>query len=750
MAASVAYAAPVKGSDEATQIRWTRYGVPHIKAADERGLGYGIGYAYAKDNLCLLADEVITARGERARFFGREGQSSAELDNVSSDFFFRWLNGDAALAAFWDAQSEPVRGLLSGYAKGFNRYLRETPFVEQPVACRGQAWLRPISERDLVGLTRRLLVEGGIGRFAQAMLAAAPPGRQDARVSTADPGFALATRNWNDFALQRGSNALAIGAERSSNGHGMLLANPHFPWSGALRFYQLHLTIPGRMDVMGAALPGLPVVNIGFNRSLAWTHTVDTSSHFTLHRLQLDPTDPTRYRVEGQPETLRKRTLSIEVREADGRLGTLEHDIYLSRFGPLVKWPGLLDWSADQAFALHDANLDNTRVLQQWLEMDQADSLATFRAAVERVQGIPWVNTLAVDDQGTALYMNASVVPEIAPPALASCVDPAFAEKGLPVLDGSRSECEWSHETGAAQPGIVPANRLPVLQRRDFVQNSNDSAWLSNPAEPLVGYSPLQSREGGELGMRARFTLQRLAAHEAAPLDEAFLKGLVDGNQVHLAELLETDLSQLCSAHKGDMHSACDAIMQWSRRADGSPGWLYFQAFAERFLEIEKAWRVPFDPQDPLRTPRGIALEKTDVAAQVRAALEIAKREVDASPALKWAQEGALQVAVRGNRRLAIPGGEGELGVYNAIQSRPNLQGQREVIGGSSYIQLVTFDSSGPKAQGLLTFSQSTNPASPHFLDQTEAFSRQRWHRLPFTDAEILADPQYRSLRLNE
>jgi acyl-homoserine-lactone acylase len=92
--------------------------------------------------------------------------------------------------------------------------------------------------------------------------------------------------------FDKGSNAVAVGRQRSQDGKGMLLANPHFPWFGGLRFYQMHLTIPGQLDVMGSALPGLPVINIGFNRHLAWTHTVDTSSHFTLYRLQLDPQNP--------------------------------------------------------------------------------------------------------------------------------------------------------------------------------------------------------------------------------------------------------------------------------------------------------------------------------------------------------------------------------------------------------------------------------------------------------------------------
>src|SRR3546814_1675538 len=96
-----------------------------------------------------------------------------------------------------------------------------------------------------------------------------------------------------------GSNAVALGKDATTDGRGLLLGNPHYPWQGILRFYQFHLTIPGKLDVMGAALPGLPVVNIGFTRDLAWSHTVNTSAHFTLYALTLDPADPTRYKVGG-------------------------------------------------------------------------------------------------------------------------------------------------------------------------------------------------------------------------------------------------------------------------------------------------------------------------------------------------------------------------------------------------------------------------------------------------------------------
>ena len=93
----------------AADIRRTSFGVPHIRASDERGLGFGIGYAYAQDNLCLLANEVVTVSGERARFFGPEQSTLEERNNVTSDVFFAWLNTPEAVATFWAAQSPPIQ-----------------------------------------------------------------------------------------------------------------------------------------------------------------------------------------------------------------------------------------------------------------------------------------------------------------------------------------------------------------------------------------------------------------------------------------------------------------------------------------------------------------------------------------------------------------------------------------------------------------------------------------------------------------
>jgi len=52
------------------EIRRTDYGIPHIKADDWAGLGYGFGYAYAQDNFCVTMREVVIATGRSAELMG--------------------------------------------------------------------------------------------------------------------------------------------------------------------------------------------------------------------------------------------------------------------------------------------------------------------------------------------------------------------------------------------------------------------------------------------------------------------------------------------------------------------------------------------------------------------------------------------------------------------------------------------------------------------------------------------------------
>jgi acyl-homoserine-lactone acylase len=741
-------------ADTRADIRRTSFGVPHIRAENERGLGFGIGYAYAQDNLCLLANEIVTVNGQRSRYFGPEQFTVEQRQNRVSDVFFTWLNSPESVHSFWQAQPAEVRDLVEGYAAGYNRSLAERRQQGLPQQCQGE-WVRDISTDDLVKLTRRLLVEGGVGQFAEALAGATPP-QATAQVKHDTQTFQLADARQQRFALDRGSNAVAVGSERSFNGRGMLLANPHFPWVGGMRFYQMHLTIPGKLDVMGAALPGLPMINIGFNQHLAWTHTVDSSKHFTLYRLQLDPKDSTRYLLDGKSLPLSKQTVTVQVKQADGQVVPVARDIYSSQFGPIVQWPGKLDWDKQYAYSLRDANLDNDRVLQQWYAMNQASNIKDLQDAVHKIQGIPWVNTLAVDDKGQTLYMNLSVVPNVSAEKLAKCSDPRLGLRMI-VLDGSHSGCAWDVDPQAAQKGIFASSQLPQLLRKDFVQHSNDSAWLANPAQPLTGYSPLISQDAQPLGLRSRFALDRLAElSKKGPLAIKDLQHMVMDDQVYLAAQVMPDLLKFCATDLGSdaatLKSACASLKAWDGRAnlDSGLGLVHFQNIMQALLESPDIWRVAFNPADAQNTPRGLAVEQPAVAKALREAM-LASVQLTGKMGLKAdARWGDIQVVSSGGQQTPIHGGPGTLGIYNAMQSVPREDGKLEVVSGTSYLQVVSFDEKGPHAQGLLAFSLSSDPASKYSRDQTEAFSKKQWSVLPFTEQQIQADPQYQVQTIQE
>ena len=76
--------------------------------------------------------------------------------------------------------------------------------------------------------------------------------------------------------------------------------------------------------------------------------------------------------------------------------------------------------------------------------------------------------------------------------------------------------------------------------------------------------------------------------------------------------------------------------------------------------------------------------------------------------------------------------------------------GYRNIVWGTSYIQLVSFDAAGPIARGLLVYGQSTDPKSPHYGDQVPLYSAKQLVPLPFRHDQMRADSNYRDRGLTE
>src|SRR3954454_2808468 len=316
-AAAPALAAPKSGYR--AEIRRTTGGVPHVKARDYGSLGFGYGYAYAQDQLCEVASIIVTGSAEGSRYFGTGAESPHGGTNLQSDFFWKRIHDARTVERLAkrkapDGPATKVRQTVKGFAAGYNAYLRKTGRANLPdPTCRGKAWVRPITALDVYRRFYQLGLRASSGNFLREIVTAAPPTGSASAASLPSPRE-LRERLADDSVLGTehplGSNAYGVGSAGTRGGRSVLLGNPHFPWQGSERWYELQLTIPGKLDAIGAALQGAPVVNIGFNKHVAWSHTVSTARRFTPYEIKLAAGSPTTYMVDGRGVQMRPPTPS--------------------------------------------------------------------------------------------------------------------------------------------------------------------------------------------------------------------------------------------------------------------------------------------------------------------------------------------------------------------------------------------------------------------------------------------------------
>ena len=757
-------AGPALGAYRAEIVR-TAYGVPHVTAPDFGGLGYGQAYAFAQDNFCLVANGVVTVNGERSLHFGPDAAtvspaSSRAVNNFDSDVYYRSIRDLPYVRATFGRTGKDFQALVRGAVAGFNRYLRDTPRDRLPEACRNASWVRPVTLDDILLIQQDRALQPGMSAQLAAIATAAPA----TRAAAGETGVRLASAaDWEEEGL--GSNGWAFGRDATGNGRGLLVGNPHYPWESLNRFYQVHLTVPGKLDVMGAG-SGVGIgLTIGFNKDVAWTHTVSTDAHYTLFALQLDPADPTAYLVDGRRHTMTRKVISVPVKdENQPRTRTLYGTIY-----GLVLATELTPWTAQRAYAIRDANLGNMRT-EGWLSMARARSVREIRDEISRHLGMPFINTIAADRHGEALYADITSAPNVSAAKLAACAPngaTANPAPGVFVLDGSRAACNWDVAAGTPRPGLMPASGFPSVIRTDYVANSNDSYWLASPRAPLPAVSPIIGPYSAPQSLRTRAGIhtieRRLTGQDGRSgdrVDADSVLAMLYENRDYAAELVLDDLLALCRLKRAgqatsgatvDLTEACRVLARWDRRVDTtSVGAVLFREFWARASTVSGLWRTPFDPADPANTPRGLNTSG-ETGARLLTALADALQLMAAQKLAIAAPYGEQHFAVRNGVHIPVHGGVGADGILNMQQSRfVAAVGGYVPFHGTSYLQIVSFDERGPVAKGILTYSQSTNPASPHFGDQTAVHARKMLYDLPFHREDVTAQAAGPALRIAE
>lgn len=655
-------------------ILWDTFGVPHIFASSETGVFYGFGWAQAQSQGNIILRLYGEARGRAAEYWGPQF--------LDSD---RWVvtNGIYKRAQMWYRRQTPqFRADLDAFAEGINDYAAKHP---DRIANDVKVVL-PLTGIDIIAHAERL---------TNFIYVASPR-----RVLGGPPPTGPV-----------GSNAWAIAPRKSASGHAILLMNPHLPWAvGYFRYYEAQLEGPG-IDMYGATQVGLPVLRFCFNNDVAFTNTVNTILGETTYKLTLAKGG---YRFDGKILPFQTSEHTILIKQPDGKFKQEKLIIRRTVQGPaFVRADGT-------TVALRVAGLDRPGMLKEYWDMGMAHTLTQFVNALKEMQ-VPTFNIVYADRQGHILYQDNGILPDH------PGGDFAYWSHLVP---GDSSKKLWNK--------ILPYPDMPrVLDPPSgFLQNANDPPWTSTYPRVLDPHRYVAYVSGNPpITFRAQQSIDFLRSKPRFTFDD--LVRLKLSTRSLLADrILPELLAAAAASNDTDVKAATKILESWHHRYDAdSRGALLFETWAGKFmgpgLKSYANFAVPWSLDDPIETPRGLG----NPAEAVRM---LGEAYVDTQKEYGAADRPFGDVSRFHVCAVNLPGYSDveNLGIFPSMIWGPMKAGERSVLSGESWISLVEF-STPLKAEGLLTYGNSSQPGSKHCGDQLRYYARKQLRTFWRTRTEI-------------
>ncbi len=316
----------VPGLSAPVEIVRNTSAVPHIFGETDADVFYGLGLAHAQDRLWQMLMMRRTAQGRLSELFG---EPTLQIDDLLRRFDVYQLATESV-----DALDPETVAALEAYADGVNAWLR---LIGEEALGRGAPELflftpeiAPWRPADSVAVTFMMALqladhhEEEVLR-ARALLALDDPDRLrdlmpdapgegaaelaalpdwETLFSAPPPRHAAATSSprhpLHPNAAGRGragaSNAFAATPSRAAASGALLANDPHLGLTAPSIWYlaRLELSTGG---VIGATIPGMPVILAGRSERLAWGITSAYLDDIDLYVEELNPDDPMQYRT---------------------------------------------------------------------------------------------------------------------------------------------------------------------------------------------------------------------------------------------------------------------------------------------------------------------------------------------------------------------------------------------------------------------------------------------------------------------
>jgi acyl-homoserine-lactone acylase len=676
------------------------WGVPHLYGKGDADVVFGLLYAQCEDNYWQLEESMIRLLGRAAELYG-EGELSREAAVANWEVVAKAKKGYATAHPL-------VRRLCEAAADGVNYFLSRNPSVERRLLQRYEPWyflLQGPGSGNGHGLTEadtRRLMSGAVQAPAEG---------------------------WME-GMESGSNAVAIGRQKSASGNPLLLINPHVAFFGGGQRYEAHLVSEEGLNASGFAMFGQFWIWSGFTAATAWAHTNTASDYDDVYAERFThPTDSTRYRY-GQGyrqasfwyDTLRYRTPE-GIKTRIYRFGKTHH-------GPLIARRDSLHYSMRRPENMA------AYVLQAW-QMSKARNLAAFRKALGAVQLS--TNTMYADAVGNIAYWHGNAIPR-------RNTGFNFAEP----VDGSNPLTEWQgmHALNEIVQVVNPAT--------GWIQNGNSTPFLSaGSSSPAPGSYPLYMAYDPQT-FRAKELMRLLSAPGKLSLD-----GLQEvANSRHLT-MMKAWMPQLVMAFdraaaaqpalKEELGVLVDTLRRWDHHT--SPG--------SRATTLGIAWAVQYmdwirgEGEGRPRPPAALLsryLQNDTLFVPDTVAVRLLRRTVGQLQArygaalVPWGEVNRLQrIHTSGSQErfsderpsLPVAFAPGTVGSLFAFYTRTDGQKKNYGVQGNTYTALVEL---GPRvrARSIVYFGQSADPSSPHYFDQAPLYAEGKLKEAWYYRDEVL------------
>lgn len=411
----------LKGLAADVEIIRDHWGVPHIFAQNESDLFFACGYIHAQERMWQMELTRRAGFGRLSEIFGKAA--------LERDKFMRTLCLKEGAQKDFEELTPSMKDLLLSYSKGINSWMNSRKF-NWPLEFlilrhKPQPW-RPMDSLIVKEIMALLLCADFPSETMRAKLVkkiGPEKALQILEEGVEIPESVVEVNDLPDWLTSlnlRGSNNWVLLGERTESGKPLLANDPHLEISLPSIWFEIHLHCPS-LNSIGVSLPGVPLVIIGHNESIAWGITNSAADVQDLYIEKLNDSQDMYFDKDGWRPLVKKEE-KIRVK---GQKEPVTIEILWTERGPIIT-PSVID--SEPPISLRWTIYDGGKTAESIYLINKARTWQEFVKAVALFDA-PSQNFIYADKEGNIGYYLSGKIP-LRPKEAALFPFPGWKEEG--------------------------------------------------------------------------------------------------------------------------------------------------------------------------------------------------------------------------------------------------------------------------------------------------------------------------------